>query len=737
MKKIKKNRIRDNDPKISREKEIYPNPIPSRELILDVMNKHGVPLKKNELSKLLDIAKDEEIFFEKRLNAMARQGQIMINRKDVLCVAKKINLIPGRVLGHHDGFGFLIAEDSSSPDIFLSPKEMSKVFNNDRVMVQVTGIDKRGRQEGIIVEVLERANAILVGRVIQNHGVTIVSAEDKRITQDIIVPYNEDMNAKPGQVVEVVITVQPNFRVKPMGKIIKILGSYADSGIEIEIALRKYHLPYEFPKEALHEAEKFNDAVLSKNHGQHRDLTKMNFVTIDGETAKDFDDAVFAEPLEDNIRLLVAIADVSSYVRMNSALDQEALNRGNSIYFPRRVIPMLPEKLSNGLCSLNPKVNRLTMVCDMLVNSEGQVINYQFYPAIINSKARLTYTIVNEILFDHKPELVKEYKALSVDLENLKNVYDRLLGNRTKRGAIEFDSVETNIVFDENGKINYIHPVKRNEAHRIIEECMLAANVSAANFLLKDEEMGIFRNHESPKDEKLENLRTFISEFGLYMDGGDKPSPKDFTELLKKIETRPDSHLLQTIVLRSMQQAVYSNTNKGHFGLSYDAYTHFTSPIRRYPDLMVHRAIKHKILKEKFEAKGLSTIAEHCSVTERRADEASRDVQDWLKCYFMQDKIGQVFNGTISSVTGFGLFVDLDDIYIEALVHVTELGNDYYTYDKNKHAMIGERTKKIYRLGDRIKVKVMRVDMDSSRIDLSLDKNFTNKTLKKNNKKTL
>ena len=737
MKKIKKNRIRDNDPKISREKEIYPNPIPSRELILDVMNKHGVPLKKNELSKLLDIAKDEEIFFEKRLNAMARQGQIMINRKDVLCVAKKINLIPGRVLGHHDGFGFLIAEDSSSPDIFLSPKEMSKVFNNDRVMVQVTGIDKRGRQEGIIVEVLERANAILVGRVIQNHGVTIVSAEDKRITQDIIVPYNEDMNAKPGQVVEVVITVQPNFRVKPMGKIIKILGSYADSGIEIEIALRKYHLPYEFPKEALHEAEKFNDAVLSKNHGQHRDLTKMNFVTIDGETAKDFDDAVFAEPLEDNIRLLVAIADVSSYVRMNSALDQEALNRGNSIYFPRRVIPMLPEKLSNGLCSLNPKVNRLTMVCDMLVDNEGQVINYQFYPAIINSKARLTYTIVNEILFDHKPELVKEYKALSVDLENLKNVYDRLLGNRTKRGAIEFDSVETNIVFDENGKINYIHPVKRNEAHRIIEECMLAANVSAANFLLKDEEMGIFRNHESPKDEKLENLRTFISEFGLYMDGGDKPSPKDFTELLKKIETRPDSHLLQTIVLRSMQQAVYSNTNKGHFGLSYDAYTHFTSPIRRYPDLMVHRAIKHKILKEKFEAKGLSTIAEHCSVTERRADEASRDVQDWLKCYFMQDKIGQVFNGTISSVTGFGLFVDLDDIYIEALVHVTELGNDYYTYDKNKHAMIGERTKKIYRLGDRIKVKVMRVDMDSSRIDLSLDKNFTNKTLKKNNKKTL
>ena len=720
MKKIKKNRIRDNDPKISREKEIYPNPIPSRELILDVMNKHGVPLKKNELSKLLDIAKDEEIFFEKRLNAMARQGQIMINRKDVLCVAKKINLIPGRVLGHHDGFGFLIAEDSSNPDIFLSPKEMSKVFNNDRVMVQVTGIDKRGRQEGIIVEVLERANAILVGRVIQNHGVTIVSAEDKRITQDIIVPYNEDMNAKPGQVVEVVITVQPNFRVKPMGKIIKILGSYADSGIEIEIALRKYHLPYEFPKEVLHEAEKFNDAVLSKDHKEHRDLTKMNFVTIDGETAKDFDDAVFAEPLEDNIRLLVAIADVSSYVRMNSALDQEALNRGNSIYFPRRVIPMLPEKLSNGLCSLNPKVNRLTMVCDMLVNSEGQVINYKFYPAIINSKARLTYTIVNEILFDHKPELVKEYKALSVDLENLKNVYDHLLGNRTKRGAIEFDSVETNIVFDENGKINYIHPVKRNEAHRIIEECMLAANVSAANFLLKDEEMGIFRNHESPKDEKLENLRTFISEFGLYMDGGDKPSPKDFTELLKKIETRPDSHLLQTIVLRSMQQAVYSNTNKGHFGLSYDAYTHFTSPIRRYPDLIVHRAIKHKILKEKFEKKNLSTITEHCSLTERRADEASRDVQDWLKCYFMQDKIGQVFNGTISSVTGFGLFVDLDDIYIEALVHVTELGNDYYSYDKNKHAMIGERSKKIYRLGDRIKVKVMRVDMDSSRIDLAL-----------------
>ena len=733
MKKLKKNRIRDKDPEYSREKETYSHPIPSRELILEVMNSHGVPLKKRELIKLLDIDEDEEVFFEKRLNAMARQGQIMINRKDVLCISKKINLIAGRVLGHQDGFGFLIAEDSTHPDIFLSPKEMSKVFNNDRVMVQVTGIDKRGRQEGMIAEILERANEILVGRVIQNHGVTIVSAEDKRISQDILVPYNEDMGAKPGQVVEVVITVQPNIRVKPMGKIIKILGSYTDSGIEIEIALRKYHLPYEFSKESLIEADSFSDTVDIKKFKDHRDLTKTHFVTIDGETAKDFDDAVFAEVQGDNLRLLVAIADVSSYVFINSALDQEAKVRGNSVYFPRRVIPMLPEKLSNGLCSLNPNVDRLTMVCDMQINSEGMVTSYEFYPAVINSKARLTYTLVNDILYNNNQAASKGHEAIIADLENLKKVYERLFSQRAKRGAIEFDSVETSIVFDENGKINYIHPVKRNEAHRIIEECMLAANVSAANYLLSDKVQGIFRNHETPKDEKLENLRSFIAEFGLYMGGGDKPTSKHFTELLEKIESRPDSHLLQTIVLRSMQQAVYSANNKGHFGLAYEAYTHFTSPIRRYPDLIVHRLIKNKLLKTKAEVKNISETAEHCSMTERRADEASRDVQDWLKCYFMQDKIGQVFEGTISSVTGFGLFVDLDNIYIEALVHVTELGNDYFTYDKSKHAMVGERSHKTFRLGDRIRVKVMRVDMDSSRIDLSL---ADNQRQKKSSKKS-
>lgn len=735
MKKNQKIRARDNDPKLSREKELYQYPIPSRELILDVMNKQGVPLKKNELIKLLEIQKNEEIFFEKRLNAMARQGQIMINRKDVLCISKKMNLIPGRVLGHQDGFGFLIPEDSTNSDIFLSPKEMSKVFNNDRVMVQVSGVDRRGRKEGIIIEILERANSILVGRVMQSHGVTIVSAEDKRISQDIIIPYNQDLDAKPGEIVEVAITTQPSFRIKPMGKIIKILGSYKDNGIEIEIALRKYHLPHVFSKEVLKEIEIYEDNILVNNYKNYKDLTKLNFVTIDGETAKDFDDAVFATPNGNEIKLMVAIADVSSYVKNNSKLDKEAFDRGNSIYFPRRVIPMLPEKLSNGLCSLNPNVNRLTMICDMVIDRDGFIKKYKFYPAIINSKARLTYNLVNDILYNKDSNCINNNKKIINDLENLKKVYEQLFSQRTRRGAIEFNSVETNIVFDDEGKISYIHPVERNEAHRIIEECMLAANVSAAAFLLKDNGNGIYRNHEIPKDEKLEHLRSFISEFGLYMGGGDKPNSRHFTELLKKIEKRADSHLLQTIILRSMQQATYGEENKGHFGLAYDAYTHFTSPIRRYPDLIVHRLIKEKIKKNKIKINNISKIAEHCSQTERKAEEATRDVQDWLKSYFMKDKIGQIFDGTISSVTGFGLFVDLDNIYIEGLVHVTELGNDYYTFDKSKQAIIGERSKISYRLGDRLKVKLIRVDMDSSRIDLTLMNNQIIKNKEKNKSK--
>ena len=718
VKKTKK--IRSSDPYLNREKENYQNPIPSRELILEVMNDHGVPISKKELIKKLEITKDEYPFFEKRIGAMARQGQILINRKDILCISKKLNLIPGKIMGHPDGFGFLIPEDSSLQDVFLSPKEMSKVFHNDEVMIQVTGIDKKGRQEGVIVEVLSRGNSIIVGRVIQNHGVTIVRAEDKRISQDIIVPYHQDLNAQSGQVVEVTMTIQPDFRTKPMGQITKIIGNYSDSGIEIEIALRKYQLPYEFSEDAIKESESFKDEILISDHKDHVDLTKLDFVTIDGETAKDFDDAVFAEKAESNMRLFVAIADVSSYVDSNSELDKEALSRGNSVYFPRRVIPMLPEKLSNGLCSLNPQVNRLTMVCEMVIDNEGLLSEYKFYPAIIFSKARLTYTIAHKILYENNDNLTKKYNYVLTNLKNLKKVYDLLSKQREKRSAIEFDSVETAINFNDDGKIDSIQPVHRNEAHKIIEECMLAANVSAAKFLLKENSPAIYRNHESPKEEKLELLKNYIAEFGLKLGGGQKPSAKDYSALLKSIKLRPESQMLQTIILRSMQQAVYETKNKGHFGLAYDTYTHFTSPIRRYPDLIVHRAIKEKLKRKDLRVKDLDGIAKQCSTTERRADEASRDVEDWLKCYFMKDRLGDIFSGTISSVTGFGVFVSLDEIYIEGLIHVTDLGNDYYIFDKSKHALIGERTNEIFTMGDRVRVKVTKIDVDLARIDLNI-----------------
>ena len=577
MKNKKNNRkIRDRDPQKAREMAQYENPIPSRELILEVMAEIGVPIKKNDLVSVLEIQEEELIFFEKRIRAMSREGQILINRKDVLCIATKLSLIAGRIQGHPDGFGFLIPDNKEDKDVFLSPREMSKVFNNDRAMIQVTGEDRKGRLEGTIIEVLERANNIIVGRVVQGNGVTIVAAEDKRINQDILIPYNLDLNAEEGQVVEVEITTQPSIREKPMGKIIKILGSYADSGIEIEIALRKHHLPYEFSKEAMNQANQYGSEIDPKEIAGRIDLRQLSLITIDGETARDFDDAVYAEPSKDGWRLIVAIADVSAYVNKGSNLDEEALERGNSVYFPRRVIPMLPESLSNGLCSLNPNVDRLCMVCDMNISDLGKVTSYTFYPSVMQSKARLTYTIADEILNKQNEELKEKYQHIYENLENLHSIFKLLFSQRKKRGALEFDSTETSIIFDANGKIDHIKPIYRNEAHRIIEECMLAANVCSAEFLQEKEVDALFRNHETPSEEKLETLRGFLIEFGLFLDGGNSPTVKHYGQLIKQISSRPDAHLLQTVVLRSMQQAVYSNQNKGHFGLAYESYTHLS-----------------------------------------------------------------------------------------------------------------------------------------------------------------
>ncbi len=714
---------RSSDPHASREASRYDTPLPSRELILSTMSDQGVPLSVEQLYLLLDIADAEREIFNKRLNAMEREGQIIKNRKGALCIADKLDLIAGVVQGHPDGFGFLIPDDKTKcngEDLFLSPKEMSQVMHGDRAMVRMSGLDRRGRPEGKIIEVLERRTQKLVGRVIHTSGVTIVAAEDKRINLDILIPYHLDMNAKSGQVVMVELTEQPSLHAQPMGKVVEILGNYADSGMEIEIALRKHNLPHEFSAEAVKLAESYPKLVQAADYKGRIDCREMPLITIDGETARDFDDAVYAEPQGKGWRLVVAIADVSFYVKPNDALDKDAFDRGNSVYFPRRVIPMLPEALSNGLCSLNPDVERLCMICDMQVDGAGIVKQYKFYPSVMRSQARMTYTQVHEILQNPQGELAQEYGWLMPHLQHLHSVYQLMLVQRQKRGAIEFETSETIMMFNDQGKIDSIVPSHRNEAHKLIEECMLAANVCAADFLKSQEHSALYRIHEGPTPEKLELLRAFMGEFGFGVGGGDTPHAKDYGKLLERIRERPDAQLLQTVLLRSMQQAVYSPDNVGHFGLAYEAYAHFTSPIRRYPDLLIHRAIKAVLNGDKYKAGDWSNLGIHCSMTERRADDATRDVTNWLKCFYMQDKIGEVFEGSVAGVTSFGLFVALDGVYVEGLLHVTELGNDYFHYDKARHEMSGERTGVRYRLGDRLTIKVVRVDLETTKIDFTL-----------------
>lgn len=714
---------RPKDPHAAREASRYETPLPSREMILNFMAEQGAPLSVEQLQLLLAITEDEREIFNRRLNAMEREGQIIKNRKGALCIADKLDLISGVVQGHPDGFGFLIPDDKTKcngEDLFLSPKEMAQVLHGDRAMVRMSGLDRRGRPEAKLVEVLERRTQRLVGRVVHTTGVTIVAAEDKRINLDILIPYHLDMNAKAGQVVMVELTEQPSVHAQPMGRVVEILGNYADSGMEIEIALRKHNLPHEFSVEALALAESYPKQVQAKDYQNRVDSRALPLITIDGETARDFDDAVFAEPQGKGWRLVVAIADVSFYVKPKDALDKGALDRGNSVYFPRRVIPMLPEALSNGLCSLNPEVERLCMICDMQIDGFGVVKQYKFYPSVMRSKARMTYTQVHEILQQPDAPLAQEYAWLVPHLTHLQSVYKLMLMQREKRGAIEFETSETIMVFNDNGKIDSIVPSHRNEAHKLIEECMLAANVCAAEFLHANAHPALYRVHEGPTPEKLELLRTFMAEFGFGVGGGDKPHAKDYGKLLDKIRARPDAQLLQTVLLRSMQQAVYSPDNLGHFGLAYEAYAHFTSPIRRYPDLLIHRAIKAVLNGEKYKPGDWSELGTQCSMTERRADDATRDVSNWLKCFYMQDKIGEVFDGSVAGVTSFGLFVALDSVYIEGLLHVTELGNDYFHYDKARHEMAGERTGVRFRLGDRLTIKVARVDLETSKIDFSL-----------------
>ena len=683
--------------------------------VLEELNRAAMPLMPDELVERLGLGKRERTAFEAALTVLEATGRIVKNRAGAVLAAKKLSLLSGRVEGHRDGHGFLVP-DEGGESVFLSSPEMRQVLHGDRASVKVTGRDPRGRPVGEIVDVLERGNRRVVGRLHAEHGVLFLVPEDRRIAQDILVPPAEVGKAKAGQVVTVELVSQPSKHAQPIGRVAEILGNTEDPGMEIEIALRKFDLPYEFSKKALTQTKGLPDAVREEDAAGRKDLRKLPLVTIDGETAKDFDDAVHAVREGKGFRLWVAIADVSNYVRHGDSLDADAKERGTSVYFPRRVIPMLPEKLSNGLCSLNPEVDRLAMVCEMAITPKGAVARYEFYPAVIRSQARLTYTEVWKMLSESKATPGRE--PVLPHLETLHAVFKVLLQARELRGAIDFDSVETRMEFDARGKIARIVPEQRNEAHRLIEECMLAANVCAGDFLVDRGQPVLFRVHDVPAPEKVVMLRAFLAELGLNLGGGDKPRPKDYSELLAKIRQRPDFTLLQTILLRSLKQAVYSPDNAGHFGLAFEAYVHFTSPIRRYPDLLVHRAIKACIANKKYDGIDWEDLGRHCSETERRADDASRDVENWLKCHYMQDRVGEVFEGRVTGVTGFGIFVTLDEYFVDGLVHISELGRDYFQFDQARHVLLGERTGKRYRLADRMKVKLVRVDLETRKMDL-------------------
>ncbi len=728
-----------DDPEAAREASAYERPIPSREFIMQRLDEAGRLLNREQIAELFGLHTEDDLeALRRRLRAMERDGQLIRNRRGGYGLVERLDLVRGRVIGHPDGFGFLVP-DEGGDDLFLSPRQMRGVFHGDRVVARVVGLDSRGRREGAIVEVLERNTHRVVGRIYFESGISFVVPDNKRITQHIQIPKENAGGARHGQFVSVEIIEQPTRRSAPVGRVVEVIGDHMAPGMEIDVAIRAHDLPLEWPASVLEEISGLGEELPAHARRGRVDLRDTPLVTIDGADSRDFDDAVFCQRTPKGWRLLVAIADVSHYVAPGTGLDAEARARGNSVYFPERVIPMLPEVLSNGLCSLNPDVERLCMVCEMYINKEGKITRSRFFEGVMRSHARLTYDEVACLVVDRDSKLRSRLKALVPHLDELYRLYRVLKRVRERRGAIDFETTETRIVFSEDRKIERIVPVERNDAHKIIEECMIAANVCAARFLSRHKLPTLYRVHEGPKPEKLADLREFLGELGLSLGGGDKPRAEDFARLLTQVRKRPDAHLIQTVMLRTLSQARYSPDNTGHFGLAHDEYLHFTSPIRRYPDLLVHRGIRHQLRKQRkqkavkksrraLSASGgftyshtdMHALGEHCSMTERRADEATRDAVDWLKCEFMMDKVGESYDGIITSVTSFGIFVELKDIYVEGLVHVTALSNDYYHFDPAAHRLRGERTGKTYRLADPVRVRVVRVDLDERKVDFEL-----------------
>jgi ribonuclease R len=714
---------RKSDPHAEVEAGRYRQPLPSRGFIIDALSRESAPLTAVELIERFGLGPDDAIDgFRARLNAMVRDGQLAQNRRGAYGPVKDMNLIAGRVIAHRDGFGFM-TPDEGGDDLFLPPNQMQQLWPGDHILARVAGTDRRGRSEGVVVEILSRGVRQVVGRYKVEHGVHLVVPDHPRIRHEVLIPPDDRGDAEPGQMVVAEIVTDPQARSLAVGRITEVLGDHLGPGMEIEAAIRAHGIPHRFPDAALADAERMPDHVREQDIEGRVDLRDMPLVTIDGADARDFDDAVHVRATRNGWRLWVAIADVSAYVQPDSALDEEARARGNSVYFPDHVVPMLPEKLSNGLCSLNPHVDRLCMVCEMGISREGEITRARFYEAVMRSQARFTYDEVYAMLEGKAGTLPAAHKALLPHLLELDRLYGALSAARAARGAVEFESQETRIVFGEDRKIERIVPMHRNRAHVIIEECMIAANVAAARFVQKHKRPALYRVHQPPDASKVLALREFLATRGLQLGGGATPESMDYRRVSQLAASREDAGVIQTMLLRSMMQARYSPDCAGHFGLALEEYAHFTSPIRRYPDLLLHRAIKHALSGEsrkryRYDDAELDALGVQCSATDRRADDATRDVQLWLKCEYMRQHIGDTFRGTISGVAAFGIFVSLDSLYVEGMVHVSSLFNDYYDHDPSRARLVGRKNGRVFALGDSVEVRVVRVSLDERKIDL-------------------